>query len=50
MKFWLKVYIFSLRHVFLSNSFKAYITFDNHILIVLSCVLIRFIAKYYLFS
>ena len=50
MKFWLKVYIFSLRHGFLRNSFKSYITFDNHILIVLSWVLIRFIAKYYLFS
>ena len=35
---------------FFRNSLKAYITFDNQILIVLSWVLIRFIAKYYLFS
>lgn len=41
MKLLLKVYIFSLRHVFLRNSFKSYITFDNHILIVLSWVLIN---------
>lgn len=48
MKFWIQVYIFSLGYVFPGILLKSYIMFDNHIFIMLSWVLIKFIAISYL--